>query len=137
MSELIATLAALGLYVVVLIPLVIAARPGRTGDAALAALPIAALVLAAWQFGWFGGYIAPPVPMSTIEVGTSDEAGCRQVQEQLSKGHIVTDDHQPGQIVVDAALWAQVPDQLRSAITDCYKQLQGPEAGDQIKVIEK
>ena len=122
------------LHLAVLVPIALASRPGRVGDAALALCPLLALAVVTWQFGLFGA------PRPQVTLGIQDEAGrseeaCKEVTARLKEGRLLLDDSDPRRVVVAGATWRQLPDSVRTAITDCFAKLAPGE--EPVEIVEQ
>lgn len=116
------------LHAAVLVPLVLACRPGRVGNAALALCPLLALGAVAWQFGIFGGPAAPQVSLGIQDEAGPTEESCRQVRDRLREVGLLQDDSNPQRVVVAGETWRQLPETVRNAVTECFDRLAPGEA---------
>ena len=120
---------------VVLIPLMLACRPGRVGDAALALYPLLALVVVSLQFGLFRSSSTPEVTLGIQgDAGPSEDA-CRQVRGRLKEIGLLLDDSNPKRVLVAGVTWQQLPDSVRTAVTDCFERLAPGE--DPVEIVEQ
>jgi hypothetical protein len=118
----------------VLVPLALACRAGRVGDAALALCPLLALAAVVWQSGLFDGSRAEVTLGIREEAGPSEEA-CKQVRARLEEVGLLLDDSDPQRVVVASETWRQLPDSVRAGVTDCFARL--APGGAPVEIVER
>jgi len=120
---------------VALIPLVLACRPDRVGNAALALCPLLALAAVSLQLGFFGSSSKPEVTLGIQGDAGPSEESCRQVRDRLKEIGLLLDDSNPKRVIVVGATWQQLPDPVRTAVTDCFGRLAPGE--DPVEIVEQ
>ncbi len=111
------------LHAAVLVPIFLASRPGQLGNAMLALCPLLALFVVVPQFGFIGGSRPPAITLGIDDEGEISETACRQVRDRLKQAKLLLDDSDPNKVVVNGATWRQIPEQVRSAVSECFEQL--------------
>jgi hypothetical protein len=99
-------------------------------------------ILAAALLSWHVGFAVGPMPdaaaLARPTAGAPSPEGCEQVLVVAERGRIVLDRSNPSRLVVDPALWAQIPAEVRNAITECAASLRpGGGSGEAVEVVNR
>jgi hypothetical protein len=78
------------------------------------AIPAALL---AWHVGLSIGPI--PDPLDRAPAGIIDGSRCEQVLATAERGRVILDRRNPNRLVVAGALWSQLPEEVKAALTQC------------------
>jgi hypothetical protein len=80
---------------------------------------LVAAALLAWHVGFSVGPMPDAAAITRGNVGIGDGSRCEQVLATAERGRIVLDRRNPDRLVVAAALWQQLPEEVRAAIAEC------------------
>ncbi|HEY0014615.1 MAG TPA: hypothetical protein VGB79_17365 [Allosphingosinicella sp.] len=77
--------------------------------------------LLAWHVGFSIGEMPDAAALAKARAGGPALQGsrCEQVLSTAEQGRLVLDRRNPNRLVVAAALWTQLPEEVRTAITQC------------------
>ncbi len=100
----------------------------RTGGLYGAAL----LALLGWHVGFAVGPMPSRAALSSPGIGAAaGSARCDQALDMAQRGGIVLDRSNPSRLVVNDALWQQLPDEVRAALTECADSLRPADRRDE------
>lgn len=98
------------------------------------ALPLAAVLLAVYNFGFIGASPVPELDYSMSQGTPADNAACTEALEKLSELGLVLDATNPGQLTVKGELWEQLPPNVQGGVRNCVATLQGSEAEIEVEL---
>jgi hypothetical protein len=77
--------------------------------------------LLAWHVGFRIGEMPDAAALAKARGGNAAVEGsrCEQVLATAEQGRVVLDRRDPNKLVVSAGLWPQLPEQIRTALTEC------------------
>jgi outer membrane lipoprotein SlyB len=77
--------------------------------------------LLAWHVGFGMGEIPDAAAIAKARAGGPAVQGsrCEQILATAEQGRLVLDRRNPNRLVVSAALWTQLPEEVRTAISQC------------------
>jgi hypothetical protein len=77
--------------------------------------------LLAWHVGIEIGEIPDSAALDKARAGSSAIQGsrCEQVLTTAEQGRLILDRRDPNRLVVSASLWPQLPEEVRTALTQC------------------
>jgi hypothetical protein len=79
-----------------------------------------------------------PGPAPTTEEGQELTQRCREALEMAEQGSLIRDKSDPQRLVVDRALWGQLPAFVKETLVLCLERSRPPaQAGTAIEVIEE
>ena len=120
MSPIVATTVALALYVAVLLPLAVGGSNLRRGVGwTYVGLGLA---LAAYHTGIFQSPALAPTDAVVRSGALVADEQCRQINELIVKAHLTVDRSDPEEIKVTGPGWDQVPEEVRSVVTECLRR---------------
>jgi hypothetical protein len=79
--------------------------------------------LLAWHVGFAVGPIPDAAALAQPVNGAPSGNQCEQALTAAERGRIVIDRSNPDRLVVDQRLWAQIPAEMRTALTQCADSL--------------
>jgi hypothetical protein len=91
---------------------------------------VAALLLA-WHVGFSVGPMPDKSALARAPGGVADVGRCEQALRAAQRGGIVVDRSDPNRLVVRAALWQQLPEDVRTALTECANSVRPADRRDQ------
>jgi hypothetical protein len=80
------------------------------------ALPVALL---AWHVGFATGPIPDLKAVARSQGAMLSGDRCAQVLDTAERGRVILDRRNPDRLVVADALWKQLPEEVKSALTEC------------------
>ena len=86
--------------------------------------------LLAWHVGFKIGAMPDPRTLAKAPVGIVDSSRCEQVLSTAERGRLVLDRRNPNRLVVAAASWQQIPEEVRTAITECASSVRPADRRD-------
>lgn len=124
MSSTAATFIALGMYAAAFAPLILIHWSFRASMAVAASYAVLALLLSVH----LSGILQPGVPkrlsaMSNMKMLGDTNQQCAEAIRIAEESRIILDRSQPSRLVVQEALWKQLPELARNALTHCVEEL--------------
>lgn len=123
MGAAMATLLILGLFLLIAAPALWAMLRRDVPSWVGAFYGVGAVALLAWHVGFGLGPMPDAASLARAPAGVPDGTRCEQALATAERGRIVLDRSNPDRLVVDDALWEQIPEELRAALTGCADSL--------------
>ena len=92
---------------------------------------VALLMLLGWHVGFAVGPMPTRAALAPQSAGPVGATRCEQALDTAERGGIVRDRSDPSRLVVDEALWQQLPEEVRVALTDCAESLRPADERDE------
>ena len=135
MSSFLSSLIVVALTFVALLPVAVAYRWPRAGS-----------VVAGFYLLFFFGLIlarsdftrsVPEIKVAPAAVGTPPPEVCQEAIGLADQGGIILDRRTPGRVVVNGAVWRELPEQAREAIAACLGAAPGGGAEGTVEIVEQ
>jgi len=81
------------------------------------------MALLAWHVGFDVGPMPSRASLSKGPATVITGDRCEQALEAAQRGRIILDRSNPRRLVVDQAVWPQLPEEVRTALTECANSL--------------
>lgn len=131
MGAAMSTILILLLFLVIAAPALIAFLRQDLGWMTGAFYAAAAIALLAWHVGFSVGPMPDRTALARAPGGVADAGRCEQALAAAERGGIVVDRTDPNRLVVRGALWQQLPDDVRTALTECANSLRPADRREQ------
>jgi len=90
-----------------------------------------AIGLLAWHVGFSVGPMPDVKTVARASGGAADASQCEQALATAQRGGIVVDRSNPNRLVVRAALWQQLPEDVRAGLTECANSVRPADRREQ------
>jgi hypothetical protein len=99
-------------------------------------------ILAAALLAWHVGFAVGPMPdaraLAQPTADTPSPQRCEQVLAVAERAGIILDRSNPSRLVVDPALWAQIPEEARTGLAECAESLRPSDgSGEEFEVVNR
>ena len=96
------------------------------------------IVLVAWHVGLSVGPLSATGGLMRPPVGAVDGTRCEQALTAAERAGIILDRSNPSRLIVRRTIWAEIPEEVRTALAQCVETARPDAAGaGTVEVIER
>jgi hypothetical protein len=124
----------LGLYGLLLLPVLLAYYRPKAGLPTAGLYALGLMLLIGGRWGSSASAVSVEGAVARAEAEGPGEEACAQVLELTDQMRIVRSRQPSNRVVVDRAVWAQLPDQTRATLLSCFRRAAG---GAEVEIVEE